>query len=122
MCKTGLNQNNGYIINSQLKHRKVQKLILSYPEKNSEHFMTHHWFSREMMSEKRALKLHADDALEANFRRSRTRCGFTPASTALRELVRFFILNLFLVIKNTFQVKNWPISCLNDSETQKRGL
>ena len=113
MCKTGLNQNNGYIINSQLKHRKVQKLILSYPEKNSEHFMTHHWFSREMTSEKRALKLHADDALEANF---------TPPSTALRELVRFFILNIFLVIKNTFQVENWPISCLNDSETQKRGL
>ena len=118
MCKTGLNQNNGYIINSQLKHRKVQKLILSYPEKT----VNISWFSREMMSEKRALKLHADDALEANFPRSRTRCGFTPASTALRELVRFFLLNIFLVIKNTFQVENWLILCLNDSETQKRGL
>lgn len=63
-----------------------------------------------MMSEKRALKLHADDPLEANFPRSRTRCGFTPASTALRELVIFFILNIFLVIKNTFQVENWPVS------------
>ena len=24
--------------------------------------------------------------------------------------------------KNTFQVEVWPISCLNDSETQERGL
>ena len=95
------------------KAQKSSKVDIILPGKNSEHFMTHPWFSREMMSEKRALKLHADDALEANF---------TPASTALRELVRFFILNIFLVIKNTFQVENWPISCLNDSETQKRGL
>ena len=26
------------------------------------------------------------------------------------------------MIKNTFQFENWPISCLNDSETQERGL
>ena len=29
----------------------------------------------------------------------------TPASTILRKLVRFFKINIFLMIKNTFQVE-----------------
>ena len=35
------------------------------------------------------------------------RRGSTPASTVLRKSVRFFIINIFLVIKNTFQVEIW---------------
>ena len=46
----------------------------------------------------------------------RLRRGPTQVSTVLRKSVTFFI------IKNTFQVEISPISCLNDSETQKRGL
>ena len=53
----------------------------------------------------------------AHFRR-----GSTPVSTVLRKLVRFFIINIFLIIKNTFQVEIWPISRLNDSQTQERGF
>ena len=55
---------------------------------------------------------------------SESRCiqaRITPGSTVLRKSVRFFVINIFLEIKNTFQVKIWPISCLNDSETQERG-
>ena len=44
------------------------------------------------------------------------RHGSTSISTVLGKLVRFFITNIFLIIKNTFQVEIWPISCLNDSE------
>ena len=29
---------------------------------------------------------------------------------------------MFLIIKNTFQVEIWPLSHVNDSETQERGL
>ena len=46
--------------------------------------------------------------------------GSTSVSTVLRKSVAFFIKNIFLIIKNTFQFENWPISCLNDSETQER--
>ena len=42
--------------------------------------------------------------------------GSTSISTVLGKLVRFFITNIFLIIKNTFQVEIWPIPCLNDSE------
>ena len=38
------------------------------------------------------------------------------------EIGRFFIINTFLFKKNTFQVEFWPISRLNDSENQERGL
>lgn len=46
----------------------------------------------------------------------------TLVSTILRESVRFSIINIFLMIKNSFQVEIWPISHLNDSETLGRGL
>ena len=55
---------------------------------------------------------------------SESRCiqaRITPSSTVLRKSVRFFVINIFLEIKNTFQVKIWPISRLNNSETQERG-
>ena len=51
-----------------------------------------------------------------------SRRGSTPASNVLRKSVRFFITNIFLITKNTFQSEIWPLSCLNDSETQERGL
>ena len=39
------------------------------------------------------------------------------------EIGRFFIINILLLRKkNTFQVEMWPISRLNDSEIQERGL
>ena len=50
------------------------------------------------------------------------RRGSIPSSTVLRKSVRFFIINIFLIIKNTFQVEIWPISRLNDSQTQERGF
>ena len=56
---------------------------------------------------------------------SESRCiqaRITPGSTVLRKSVRFFVINIFLEIKNTFQVKIWPISRLNDSETQERDV
>ena len=34
----------------------------------------------------------------------------------------FCIINIFLMIKHTFQVETWPISCLKDSKTQEGGL
>ena len=46
----------------------------------------------------------------------------TLVSTVLRKSVRFFIINIFLIIKNTFQVETWAICCLSDSKTQERGL
>ena len=54
----------------------------------------------------------------------------TPVSTVLQKLVRFFIDNkpVFLIKKNfpSWNLENGldsqQISCLNDSETQKRGL
>ena len=46
----------------------------------------------------------------------------TLVSTILQKSVRFFIINMFLVTKNTFQVEIWPLSHVNDSETQERGL
>ena len=46
----------------------------------------------------------------------------TLLSTVLRKSVRFSIINIFFMIKNSFQVEIWPISHLNDSETQGRGL
>ena len=46
----------------------------------------------------------------------------TPASTILRKLVRFFHNKYIFNNKNTFQFEIWPISYLNDSETQERGL
>ena len=36
-----------------------------------------------------------------------SRRGSTPDSTVLRKSVRFFTTNIFLVIKNTFQVEIW---------------
>ena len=51
-----------------------------------------------------------------------SRGGSTSVSSILRKSVRLFIINILLIIKNTFQVETWPISCLNDSETQDRGL
>ena len=50
------------------------------------------------------------------------RRGSTPVSTVLRKSVRFFIINTFLIIKNTFQVETWAICYLSDSKTQERGL
>ena len=50
------------------------------------------------------------------------RRGSTPVSTVLRKSVRFFIINTFLIIKNTFQVETWAICYLSDSKTQDRGL
>ena len=50
------------------------------------------------------------------------RRGSTLVSTVLRKSVRFFIINIFLIIKNTFQVETWAICCLSDSKTQERGL
>ena len=51
------------------------------------------------------------------------RHGSIPSSTVLRKSVRFFIIkNIFLIIKNTFQVEIWPVSRLNDSQTQERGF
>ena len=47
----------------------------------------------------------------------------TPVSTVLWKSVRFLIHRVIYFNKNkTFQVEDWPISCLNDSETQERGL
>ena len=46
----------------------------------------------------------------------------TLVSTVLGKSVTFCIINIFLTIKHTFQVEIWPISCLNDSETQEEGL
>ena len=44
----------------------------------------------------------------------------TPVSTVLWKSVRFLINKIIYFHKNkTFQVEDWPISCLNDSETQK---
>ena len=40
----------------------------------------------------------------------------TPASTVLWKSVRFFIINIFFMIKNTFQVEIWPKSSLSDLE------
>ena len=51
-----------------------------------------------------------------------SRRGSTPVSTVLRKSVRFFIINTFLIIKNTFQVETWAICYLSDSKTQERGL
>lgn len=49
--------------------------------------------------------------------------GFTPLSTVLLKSVTFLIINIYLTIKNTFQVEIWPIhSCLNDLETQEKEL
>ena len=61
---------------------------------------------------------------EANIPSNRwhIRRGSTPVSTVLRKSVRFFIINIFLVIKNTCQVETWAICCLRDSKTQERGL
>ena len=50
------------------------------------------------------------------------RRGSTTVSTVLRKSVRFFIINTFLIIKNTFQVETWAICYLSDSKTQERGL
>ena len=79
------------------------------------------------------------------------RRGSTPVSTVLRKSVRFFITNIFFIIKNfpswNFapydilynmeinldeiirrfarlhpRIMNWPISGMNDSETKERGL
>ena len=51
------------------------------------------------------------------------RHGSIPSSTVLRKSVRFSIIkNIFLIIKNTFQVEIWPVSRLNDSQTQERGF
>ena len=80
---------------------------------------------------------------------NRDRHGSTPVCTILQKSVTFFMLNIF---KKNFQIKscnlengldkcyfsnllaldmlsclirgawNWPISCLNYSETQERGL
>ena len=38
------------------------------------------------------------------------------------ELFHILHINIFLIIKNTFQVKTWAICCLSDSKTQERGL
>ena len=50
------------------------------------------------------------------------RRGSTSVSTVLRKSVRLFIINTFLIIKNTFQVETWAICYLSDSKTQDRGL
>ena len=64
------------------------------------------------------------------------RRGPRPVSNVLRKSVRFFIINIFLIKKNFpgWNLENgldkcfirgelnWPISHLNDSETQERGL
>ena len=38
------------------------------------------------------------------------------------EIGHIFHIKYIFDNKNTFQVEIWPISCLNDSETQERGL
>ena len=49
---------------------------------------------------------------------SHNRCGSTLASTVLRKSVRFFIMNMFLII-NLKHFLSWN---LNDSEAQERGF
>ena len=64
---------------------------------------------------------------------NRCRRGSTLVTTVLRKSVRFLIINI-LLMKTLSKLKsgkwigcfiqgewNWPISCLNDSETQERG-
>ena len=47
--------------------------------------------------------------------------GSTLVSTVLQKLVRISSINLFL-LRKTFQVEIWPISCLIASQTQERFL
>ena len=49
------------------------------------------------------------------------RNGSTPVSTVFQKSVRISLINLFL-LRKTFQVEIWPISCLIDLETQERFL
>ena len=44
------------------------------------------------------------------------------ASTILQKSVRFNIINIYLMIRNTFLVEIWPLSHMNDAEPQESGL
>ena len=57
------------------------------------------------------------------------RHGSTSVSTILWKSVRFFTIDIFLIKEKLSKLQgyiwgewDWPISCLNDSETQERGL
>ena len=43
-------------------------------------------------------------------------------TSGLRKSVRFFVIKIFLIIKNASQVETWAIPCPNDSKNQKMGL
>ena len=57
------------------------------------------------------------------------RHGSTSVSTILWKSVRFFTIDIFLIKEKLSKLQgyiwgewDWPISCLNDSETHERGL
>ena len=51
------------------------------------------------------------------------KCFQTRIHTGLHLFTKIGqILHNFFITKNTFQIEIWPISCLNDSEIQERGL
>jgi len=57
------------------------------------------------------------------------RRGSTPVSIYFTEIPRFFIIDILLINERLSKLQgfiqgewNWPISCLNDSENQERGL
>ena len=50
------------------------------------------------------------------------RCGSTPVSTVLRKSVRFLIIDILSCKASSEEKKLAKLSCMNDSETQERGL
>ena len=83
-----------------------------------------------------SLPPHPICSLEAHGLFTFSRCGFTPVSTVLRKSVRFFIINILLIIIKLPKLKSgkWSgqmfsflqfpsIRCpLNESETREREL
>ena len=84
----------------------------------------------------KSLPPHPICSLEAHGLFTFSRCGFTPVSTVLRKSVRFFIINILLIIIKLPKLKSgkWSgqmfsflqfpsIRCpLNESETREREL
>ena len=79
------------------------------------------WFASQKLTLPGPYLVHLGTVL-GRHRYEGFRRGSTPVSTVLRKSVRFFIINTFLIIKNTFQVETWAICYLSDSKTQERGL
>ena len=50
------------------------------------------------------------------------RRGSTPVSTVLRKSVRFFIIDILSCKASSEEKELAKLSCMNDSETQERGL